>query len=231
MPHDEGMSSTPRRMGRPPRTSRAEILAAARRLIDRDGWQQLTVRRLAAETGTAATTLYHHVRDKQDLLVQLLNQHAETIPRPDLPADPRQRILIVAVTLHDGLAAVPWMVDVLTADDLLGNEALWMVEAIVGAAIDGGCTPEQAVHLYRSIWYYTVGEILVRAHAADRRVADTRPIYRDEVFTSAEARSEWPHLAALAGRWQSLTMRDTYALGLRALVDGLLPRPGTVVND
>ena len=37
------------RTGRPPVTSRAEILAAARQLIDRDGWEKLTIRRLAAE--------------------------------------------------------------------------------------------------------------------------------------------------------------------------------------
>jgi len=45
----------------------AQILAAARRLIDRDGWDNLTIRRLAAETCIGAT-MYHHVRDKDDLL-------------------------------------------------------------------------------------------------------------------------------------------------------------------
>jgi hypothetical protein len=36
---------SPARTGRPPRTSRAELLAA-QRVIDREGWQQLTIRRL-----------------------------------------------------------------------------------------------------------------------------------------------------------------------------------------
>src|ERR1700753_3166971 len=65
---------SPGRTGRPPAASRAEILAGAppppvpappeiltapRQLIDRDGWEKLTIRRLAAETGIGATTLYH----------------------------------------------------------------------------------------------------------------------------------------------------------------------------
>lgn len=216
------MASTPGRTGRPPVTSRAEILTAARRLIEREGWQKLTIRRLATEAGTAPTTLYHHVRDKDDLLVQLLTYYADRLPRPALPGDPRERIATAALSMHDALAAWPWVVEVLTADDLVSESALWMVEAMVGGAVECGCTPEQAVVLYRSIWYYTVGEIMVRAAAARRRT-DDRPIHRDALFASLDPRA-LPHLAALGDRWPELVSRDTYQVGLRGLIDGLLPR-------
>src|SRR3954451_14787026 len=97
-------SASPGRTGRPPVTSRAQILAAARRLIDRDGWEKLTIRRLAAELGIGSTTLYPHVRDKEDLLLLLLNEYADQIPQPDLPDEPRDRIVAAAIALHDGLA-------------------------------------------------------------------------------------------------------------------------------
>ncbi|WP_433323474.1 TetR/AcrR family transcriptional regulator [Spirillospora sp. CA-294931] len=216
------MPLTGGRTGRPPRTSRAQILAAARRLIDRDGWEKLTIRRLAAEAGTAPTTLYHHVRDKDDLLTQLLNDYAGQIPRPDLPDDPRERILTAAIVMHDALADWPWVAEILTADDLTGESALWMVETIVGGAVELGLTPERAVDLYRGVWYFTAGEILIRANAARRRAEPPRAIRRDEVFRELDA-ARYPHLAAVADRWPELTARDTYASGLRALVDGLLP--------
>ena len=210
------------RTGRPPVTSRAEILAAARQLIDRDGWEKLTIRRLAAETGIGATTLYHHVRDKNDLLLLLLNEYVEQVPRPDLPSKPRDRIIAAAAAMHETLAAWPWAAEILTTDGfvgLLGEPALWMVETIVAGALDCGCTPVQAVDLFRGIWYYTVGEILVRAYTARRRV-DERP-WRDIDFSSFDA-SRLPHLAALGGQWPMLAARDTYPQGLRAFVDGLL---------
>lgn len=213
-------ATSPGRTGRPPSTSRAQILEAARRIIDRDGWQKLTVRRLAAELGVGTTTLYHHVRDKEDLLVQLLDHYAERIERPELPAGPRDRIVAAATVMHDGLAAWPQAAELLTADDLLGESALWMVDTIVGGALDCGCTPEQAVDLYRGVWYYTIGEILVRARAG-RRAAQDRPRYRDMIFENLDA-SRFPHLAPIADRWPALTARDTYAQGLRAFVDGLL---------
>ena len=145
--HDGPMPRPPAphgRTGRPPVTSRAQILTAARRLIDRDGWEKLTIRRLAAEIGIGATTLYHHIRDKEDLLVQLLNHHVGLLERPALPDDPRDRVVAAATAMHDALAAWPWAAEVLTTDGFVGlldESALWMVDAIVGGADDYGCTP------------------------------------------------------------------------------------------
>jgi AcrR family transcriptional regulator len=224
--HDEKVprtSPTRGRTGRPPVTSRAQILAAARQLIDRDGWEKLTIRRLATEVGMGATTLYHHVRDKEDLLLLLLNEYVGQVPRPDLPRKPQDRVIAAATAMHDALAAWPWAAEIVTADGfvgLLGEPALWMVETIVAGAIDDGCTPAQAVDVFRGIWYYTVGEILVRAHSARRRADAERP-WRDIDFSSFDA-SRLPRLAALGEQWPVLAARDTYPQGLRALVGGLL---------
>ena len=217
-------STPPARTGRPPVTSRPEILAAARSLIDRDGWERLTVRRLAAELGIGATTLYHHVRDKEDLLLLLLNEYAGQMVQPELPSDPQERIVLAAGALHETLAAWPWAADVLTADGfvgLLGEPALWTVEAIVAGAVDAGCAPEQGVEVFRSIWYYTVGEILVRAHSARARAEGTQRALSRGSFGRVDA-SRLPQLAALGDQWPSLAARDTYRWGLRAFVDGLL---------
>jgi len=222
--HDGGVprpAAADGRTGRPPLTSRAEILTAARRLIARDGWAKVTIRKFAGEIGVAPTTLYHHVRDKEDLLLQLVSDLADQIPRVPLPDDPRERIVAAATVMHDALADWPWAAEVLTADDLFGESALWMVEGMVGGAIECGCTAEQAVDLYRSLWYYTVGEVLVRAHASRRGADDERPTHRDTAFARLDAEA-LPHLAALGARWPELASRDTYGHGLRVFVSGLL---------
>jgi AcrR family transcriptional regulator len=211
--------------GRPPVTSRAQILATARRLIERDGWEKLTIRRLAAEMGIGATTLYHHVRNKQDLLLLLLNAHAEQIPQPELPSEPRDRIVVAATVLHDALIAWPWAAEVVTADGFVGlldESAVWTVEAIVAGAIDHGCAPAQAVYVFRSIWYYTVGEILVRAHSAGRHRADDELLTHQDGFFGRLDASRMPRLTAIGDQWPTLAARDTYAQALRAFVDGLL---------
>jgi AcrR family transcriptional regulator len=214
-------SDNPRgRTGRPPVTSRAQILAAARELIDRDGWESLTIRRLAADLGIGPTTLYHHVRDREDLLIQLINHHVEQTLRADLPSAPRDRIVAAVTAIHDSLAAWPWAAEVLTTDGFirrLGPPALRMVEAIVDAAMDAGCTAEQAVFLFRDLWYYTAGEILVRAHSTNRPAVD------GAFFAGADL-TGLPRLAGIGDRWPVLAAEDSYPGGLRAFVDGLLVR-------
>lgn len=219
------------RTGRPPRTSRAEILAGAHRILERDGWEKLTLRRLATEVGVGTMTLYHHVRDREDLLVQLINERFDRLTRPELPADPRERIVAAGVAAHDTLAAWPWAAEVLTTDGFLarvGDSALWLVEAIVAGAVDHGCTPEQAVHVFRCVWYYTVGEILVRARS-DGRVSRRDDLFSgpDPALSSHVDPDRHPRLSAIGDRWPELAARDTYAAGLRALVDGLLARAGS----
>jgi hypothetical protein len=170
--------------------------------------------------GHRATTLYHHVQGKDDLLILLLNHCIGETERPRLPSDPRDRIVVAASAAHDALTAWPWAAEVITADGFIGlldEAALWMVETILAGAHDYGCTPEQTVYVLRSIWYYTAGEVLVRARSPHRRTDGELPTYR----VSFDA-SQVPHLAAVGDRWAALAARDTYLQGLRAFVDGLL---------
>lgn len=224
--HDGTVSrpnAAPGRTGRPPVTSRAQILAAARQVIDVDGWEKLTIRRLATEMGIGATTLYHHVRNKEELLLLLLNEYLIHVPRPELPSDPRERIIVAMTVGHDALAAWPWAAEALTADGfiaLLDEDALWMVDEILRGLIEYGCTPEHTVAAFRALWYYTVGEILVRAHTA-RRPADTPFPDREKFLANLDA-TRLPHLALVAGHWATVVESNTYPDGLRAVVDGLL---------
>jgi hypothetical protein len=115
-------------------------------------------------------------------------------------------------------------VEVLTSDDLMSDAALWYVERVIDAAVEVGLSPRQAVEAYRTLWYYTAGEIVVRATASRRRAEVAGPSHRDEVFSHIDA-DQYPRLAAVADEWSELTARDTYRTGLEALVAGLLPPP------
>jgi AcrR family transcriptional regulator len=215
------------RTGRPPVTSRAAILAAARQLIDRDSWETLTVRKLAAELGIGTTTLYHHVRDKEDLLLLLLNEYAGQLPRTDLLGSPRDRIIGATIWMHDAFSTWPWAVEILTADGFVGlldDAALWPVEAIVAGAVDAGCTQEQAVVLFRSVWYYTAGEILVRARSPHRTSSGETPRFD---FPNNLDPALTPQLTAIGADWKTYAAVDTFPIGLTALVDGLLAQATT----
>src|SRR3978361_1628340 len=64
------------RTANPPiRSDRArEIIAAARELLERDGPEGLSMRRVAERLGIRAPSLYKHVRDKGELEAALISE-------------------------------------------------------------------------------------------------------------------------------------------------------------
>ncbi|MFV2144239.1 helix-turn-helix domain-containing protein [Isoptericola sp. G70] len=213
-----------RRRGRPSTTSRAEIVAAARRLIEDEGAERLTLRRLATAMGVGPSTLYRHVRDREDLLVLVLDDFLQQVPLPDLPRAPRERVVVAAVAMRDALASRPWAADVLAVDGFLGrldDASVRLVEVVLAAAVEAGCSSEQAVDLFRALWSHCVGEVLIRARS---RTTTREERARYPGFASRDPRL-LPRLAEIGTRWPHIAARDTYAAGVRALVDGMLPRP------
>jgi AcrR family transcriptional regulator len=72
------------------------IVAAAGALVDRDGAEALSARRLAAELGCEAMSLYHHVPSMRELLDAVVDQALATVPLPPADAvDPRRELRLM----------------------------------------------------------------------------------------------------------------------------------------
>ncbi|WUV96749.1 TetR/AcrR family transcriptional regulator [Streptomyces sp. NBC_01471] len=222
---DGGARAGKRAVGRPRRIEPETIVATARRIIEKEGAGALSMRRVAKEVGVTPMALYHHVRDKDELLMLTLSGIADGFPRPDLPADPRARMLAVSVHIHDVLRQIPWVVEILTLGDLTDRAALWMVDEIIGAGLTCGLSETRAVHAYRTIWHCIYGD-LVFGNTMAKRAAEQEPDRRrpfPELLADQDGVA-LPHLTALAGHWVEVTESYDIAEQLEAVVDGLLSR-------
>ncbi|HEX7171401.1 MAG TPA: TetR family transcriptional regulator, partial [Candidatus Limnocylindria bacterium] len=70
--------------------SRHRVLQAAMSLADREGLGALTMRRLGAELGVEAMSLYKHVSDKDDILDGIVDLVVAAIEVPGDGADWRE---------------------------------------------------------------------------------------------------------------------------------------------
>jgi AcrR family transcriptional regulator len=209
--------------GRPPRLSQELIVSAAAAVIAREGMQRFTVQRLADELHSSPMAIYRHVRDKDHLIVLLLDKLVRDLPQPDMPADPRDRVLLAFQVMRDGLAQHPWVVEILSAGDLMAPAVLWLIEEILAGCVACGLSLEQAAAAYRMLWRFTVGEMVIRDATARRTRQLGRQPFLLRVLEDAPAR-ELPNLAAASQYWIAARGRDTYAEDLKELVDGLLAR-------
>ncbi|EIF01116.1 TetR/AcrR family transcriptional regulator [Saccharomonospora glauca] len=219
MPADR---SRGKNVGRPPRLSVDAIIAAADRILRAEGAEKLSMRRLAAELDSTPMALYYHVRDKDELLLLVIESHARRLPRPHFPEDPKERLLAAALTLYELLSERLWIVEVLTSDGLAAPSAMWMVEAMLQASVDYGHTPDHSVYVYRTIWNYIVGNLMLRLNRERRRAHTDSPVHCDRIIADLPPDTH-PRLAAASPRWAELTSRDTHREALAAIVDALLP--------
>jgi TetR/AcrR family transcriptional regulator, tetracycline repressor protein len=69
------------------RLTRDAIVDAAFAVLERDGLDRLSMRRVATELGTGAASLYWHVRNKEQLIDLMLERAISEVPPPE-PPDP-----------------------------------------------------------------------------------------------------------------------------------------------
>ncbi|MGH3097301.1 MAG: TetR/AcrR family transcriptional regulator [Streptosporangiales bacterium] len=214
--------SIQRSPGRPARLSRDAVVSVAAALVEAEGIDALTMRRVADELNASPMALYRHVRDKDELLVLLLDRLVENMHRPDLPSDPRRRVVVLLDWIRDGLAGHPWVVGVLAAGDLMAPAVLWAVEGIHAALGELGLAPAAAASAYRVLWRYTVGDLTIETRTAANAALRDRPSMQATLFDSLDEH-EFPALTAVARTRGSGRQRGSYADDIDAILGGLLP--------
>ncbi|MEM9458184.1 MAG: TetR/AcrR family transcriptional regulator C-terminal domain-containing protein [Myxococcota bacterium] len=144
-------------MPRPKKLSRDKILDAAIELIDAEGLEALSMRRLGERLGVEAMSLYRHVRNKAALLDAV---HDALLGRMRIePSDGgwdaqlRQIARAFRALLREHAAALP-MFATRTAT---GPQALAQVEAGLAILHRAGLCPARAMSTFQVIFAYVVG--------------------------------------------------------------------------
>lgn len=151
---------TSRRRAEP--LTKAELFATALAIIDNEGLEALSMRRLAHEVGVEAASLYHHVPNKDALLEGALEQMRAAVRLPDpMPEDWRDVMEVIWAEYRRMLSAHPNMVPL--AGRRVESDPLGALEWLVSL----GLSEDDAVGLWQSMLAYTVGfSMFATSHAA-----------------------------------------------------------------
>lgn len=214
------------RGGRPPRIDRDAIVTRARAIIEADGLAALTMRRLARELEVSPMSLYHHVADKDELLVLVLDAQVADVAFPVPLPDPRARIVAHAAFLRGILDAHPWVLEAITSGDRFAPRVLPLVESMIAAFSECGLAPEPAYLAYRAVWFQLLGELTYRHAAGHDDGAAGRPTAAAREMARLDPAS-MPLLVAATQDWPAVTARYDPDLAVAALVDGLVRHSST----
>lgn len=210
---------------KPPALTREHIVAAAARLLEREGYDALTMRSLATELGIQAASLYWHVADREeleDLLFDALLADLELVVVGD---DWRENLRSLAHQLLAYLTGKRDVQRIIAGRFVLGLHLLRHLECILGVLRRGGLDGRDAAYALYALLTYVNGFVLFQSSALSR--AHARGAGRREVLGQLRERladlprGRYPHSAALA---EELTAEDPagrFDFGLARLIDGL----------
>lgn len=154
------------------RSSKAEIVAAAVRLADRDGLAGLSMRRLAEDLGLTAMSLYPHVGRRSDLLDLMLDQAFGGLLDPEPASGDGWRTTLERYAERSWALyrRHPWVLEVGRGRATLGPAEFALVEQLLGAFDDLPVPHATALRIIDVVGSYVRGA--ARAVAELRRVAD-----------------------------------------------------------
>lgn len=150
--------------GRPTDTraiDRRAILAAALRLVDSDGIDALSMRKLGALLGVQAMTLYYYIPSKAELVQGITEIVLDELQVPEPPADDWQAtVRDVARSFRELGLRHPNVFPTLATVGLDNPSTYRPLEAILRTLSAAGFTPELAFIAFATIKSYVVGHTL-----------------------------------------------------------------------
>ncbi|MEV6298216.1 TetR/AcrR family transcriptional regulator [Actinoplanes sp. NPDC051861] len=194
--------------------TRERIVEAASALIDAEGLDALSMRRLATELGVQGPSLYNHFATKAEIVDAVAEA---VVAQVDITvfadSDWREALRLWAKSYHAVLAAHPNIVPVLATGPGRRPFGLAMAEAVYGALIEAGWSRARATHIGALMRYLITGSALgsfALGFEADPDVYDER----------------YPHLhrAHELAAHRHAVDEGAFELGLDLLIAGLTDR-------
>jgi AcrR family transcriptional regulator len=215
--------------GRAPLT-RDEIVEAAIRVADAEGLDALSMRRLGQELGAGATSLYWHVKNKDELLDLVLDRiigeaAADVSPSP---ADWREALADVARALRRVLLRHRHIALIMGERPTFGPNSLTALEWGLGLLADAGFEEREAVLAATTVVNWAAGHAVFecRDPVPPSATQDERLAYyaglRD--FIAQLPQDRFPRVAAALSAAFVVSPDEQFEYALGRLLDGIAAR-------
>ena len=184
---------------RKPGHSWARIAAAAVEIADTEGFEAVSMRRVAQEIGAGTMTLYHYVANKDELVTLMMDAvMAEVlVPDDELPGEWRPAIARIAIATRESLRRHRWMLDLLD-EPRPGPSKLRHFEQSLQAMAGAGLDPKARLEAIVLIDEYVFGFAIREAQEPDAHGPGWPPGVR-EFFQREIDNGEFPHARELLG--------------------------------
>ncbi|MFE9118866.1 TetR/AcrR family transcriptional regulator [Streptomyces sp. NPDC007172] len=227
----------PRQRREQPALSREQIVAEAVRLLDAEGIDALSMRKLGTRLGAGATSLYRHVANKDELIELVVDEVYGELAEPDIARSAHWRD-VTARRAHGVRAMLlehPWIASLLGEVGVahLGPNLMRLSDRMIATFEAAGFALNESDHAVRTVFAYVTGMATSEAAWITMlaRSGQTEQEWVERLWPAAEqAAQAYPRLrkgyADQRGKDPRTTRDENFAYGLDLILDGLEARLG-----
>jgi AcrR family transcriptional regulator len=216
---------------RRPAHTRADIARAALEIADSEGFDAVSMRRVAQRLGAGTMTLYHYVRNKGELIALMSDAvMAElVVPEGELSDDWRSALTQIANRSHDAFSAHHWVFQKMGEDGSPGPNGMRHFEqslrAVAGLGLDREQTFEVIGQVDDYVFGYSLREVQERKEQEHGWAPEVVDFFRRELDTG-----DYPLISEFFGDDFEATFEEAmefmsdgarFDRGLARLLDGI----------
>ncbi len=194
--------------------SREGVLKAALALVDRDGLDGLTMRKLGAELGVEAMSLYRYVTSKSDLLDGVFEVVSAQVLLPDPSGDWPSDARIAGRGFYAVLTQHPHALPLFATRPAVTPASLRTLERALALLGQRGTSVDESLSMFNVIFSYILGFAMLQAPQLEAVVVD---------YAALDG-AELPRLSTLRGVLDAYDVASEFERGLDAVVAGLAVR-------
>lgn len=200
--------------------TRQRVLEAALHLIDQEGLEDFSMRKLGAMLGVEAMSLYNHVESKRALLDGVIELLIVQSPYPEHPdATPREELWAFAHAFRDVLRAHPRVLPLVATSPLRTPATLAILDGLLETVHHAQITGVQAIYALQCLVGFIVGHTLLGTGTSS--AASLEPGPNGPTVWQQFPADRYPTLHALLPEIAQWNSDHEFDFGLQALFQSL----------
>jgi AcrR family transcriptional regulator len=204
-----------KRTGRRQPLTPARIVDASFVLIEKEGLDAFSTRKLAQMLRCEAMSIYHYFPSKQHLMDALVDRFIADFDLPDSSTPWRERLAALAKTFRANARSKPEFFRYFALHRLNTPGGLKLLNWMLGVYFDTGIGPEAAVRMFRLTGYYVTGGLLDETSGYAKGPSAAEPPSNETIAKT------YPRIVAAAPYFQPGSFEKTFDLGMGIITEAL----------
>jgi TetR/AcrR family transcriptional regulator, tetracycline repressor protein len=198
--------------------SRRRVLEAAVRFADREGLDALSMRKLGADLGVEAMSLYNHVPNKDALLDGMVEVLLGELEVPSERAEWEERVRDAYRGFRRLARRHPNVFPLLVLRPPDTMDGVWLVEEFLKTMRGAGFDAPTALYAFRTLSAYATGYAMAEIRGFAMEPGGGRD------GAAALPAEEFPHIVELGERLGGVDRDAEFEFGLDLILNGLRER-------